>query len=482
MSADSPWLVPGYGDIEAARRTDDHIELAFGNGDVVRFDPRTVGVDGDFAAEVAPGGAAVLLRTAHGDREIDWMVVRSASDPEFAQELREQDAEEARRVGRRLRALRENRGMSQKAVATVVGMSPPQLAKLEQGETDMRVSTLRSLLRALGASFADIAGPDAPEISVKELTKRAQQVGVPSDVLKRIATFVGPRQFAGVLSRAFHWDVREIRFGALQAPAPTAALTLKRRRAAGIDSQALLALAEAVARQSALAYTGAPGVVPGDPQALRRAVVGDGSEITLEALVDWCWKAGIVVVPMEAAGGFSAGAWIFGDQPVVVMKEAPDYKAYWLFALAHELGHLARGHVRAGGLIDIESAWKEGQGDAQEDEANAYALDLLLPGHAEMLEEIRQRSQGPRENVLFKFKTMDAAVARGYNVPLVLLVAAFGLPDVARPGDRWGSANNEAKKEPSARAIVTERLARNLDLEALDPLDALLVRAVVLGS
>jgi hypothetical protein len=64
----------------------------------------------------------------------------------------------------------------------------------------------------------------------------------------------------------------------------------------------------------------------------------------------------------------------------------------------------------------------------------------------------------------------------------VLLVAAFGLPDVARPGDRWGSANNEAKKEPSARAIVAERFARNVDLEVLDPLDALLVRAVALDS
>ena len=74
-----------------------------------------------------------------GERELDWMVVRSAADQAFAQDLRERDAEEARRDRPAPRALRENRGMSQKAVAGLVDMSSPQLAKLEQGETDMRI-------------------------------------------------------------------------------------------------------------------------------------------------------------------------------------------------------------------------------------------------------------------------------------------------------------------------------------------------------
>ncbi len=357
----------------------------------------------------------------------------------------------------------------------------PQLAKLEQGETDMRVSTLRSVLRALGASFADIAGPDAPEISVKELTKRAQRAGVPAEIVKRIAAAVDPRQLTEVIGRAFGWDPHNLVTGALSPPVPAAPVTLKRRSTTGDENLALVALGEALARRSALAYAGTPGAVPKESQALREAVVGDATEITLETLLDWCWRAGIVVVPMEAAGGFSAGAWIFGDQPVVVLKEAPDFKAYWLFALAHELGHLAHGHVTRGGLIDIERSW-EGQTDGQEDEANTYALDFLVPDHLAMLDEIRRRAQGPEANVKFKFKAIEAAKARGYNVPLVLLVAAFGLPDVARPGDRWGSANNEARQEGSARALLAREFERNVDLERLDRLDSLLLRAVALGQ
>lgn len=473
-------MEPGYGDVEAAAPREGRIDVVFANGDVVQIDPAALGVTGEFTVDVADGGAAVLVRTPAGEREIDWMVVRSAADPAFAQELRERDAEEARRIGRRLRALRENRGMSQKAVANVVRMSAPQLAKLEQGETDMRISTLRSLLRALGASFADIAGPDAPELSVKELTKRAQRVGVPAEILKRIAAAVNPRQLPEVMGRAFGWDPGSIRAGELTPPVPAAQVTLKRRRAVPPEDQSLLALGEALAHRSALAYSHSPGAVPEEPQALREVVVGNVSEITLEALVSWCWQAGIVVVPMEGAGAFSAGAWVFDGQPVVVLKEAPDFKAYWLFALAHELGHLARGHVTDAGLVDDERIWDD-QKDQQEVEANTYALDLLLPGHREMLDDIRRRSEGPDANVKFKFKAIDAAKARGYNVPLVLLVAAFGLPDVARPGDRWGSANNEAKLEGSARSVVVNEFARNLDLERLDRLDALLIHAVVLG-
>ena len=479
MRALAPWLQPGYGDVETAARRGDHVEVSFADGDVVSIDASVLGVGGDFSAAVAEGGAAILVNTPDGDREVDWMVVRSAADPAFAQELRNRDAEEARRIGRRLKALRENRGMSQKGVADVVGMSSPQLAKLEKGETDMRISTLRSLLRALGASFADIAGEDAPEISTRELAKRVQTVGIPAEVIKRIAVSVDPRQLIPVLANAFDWEPRKIIGGQLTPPVLAAPLTLKRRSTTSDDPNGLLALAEALARRSALAWDGPTGSVPDAPQTLRTLVAGEQSEITLELLVGWCWAAGVIVVPMEAKGGFSAGVWVIGGQPVVIIKESPDYKAYWLFALAHELGHLALGHVIDGGLADIEPAWK-GQDDQQEQAANHFALDLLVPDWREMLEQIAHLS-APNPDGTFKFKAIDAAKQRGYNAPLVLLVAAFGLPDVGRQGSRWGSANNEAKPEGSARKFVASEYAAHIDLERLDRLDSLLIRAVALG-
>jgi transcriptional regulator with XRE-family HTH domain len=477
MSLRVPWLQPGYGDVETATLRDGLIEVGFANGDIVQLDPAALGMTGEFTIAVADGAAAVLIVTPEGERELDWMVVRAAADPAFAQHLRDRDAEEARRIGRRLRALRENRNMSQKAVAGLVGMSSPQLAKLEQGETDMRISTLRSLLRALGADFADIVGPEAPEVSARELGRRAQRAGVPADIVKRIVGAVDPRQVAHVLARGFGWDAGNVLADRLAPPVLAHAPTLKRRSGTAKDSRALLALAESLAQRSSLAFAGRPGVVPADPRALRNLVVGTRTEITLDALVSWCWQAGIVVVPMLAKGGFSAGAWLIGEQPVVVLKEAPDFKAWWLFALAHELGHLARGHVGRGGLVDVEPGWK-GRDDEQEAQANAYALELLVPDREAMLDEIRRRLHGLDPDQKLKFKAMDVARERGYNVPLVLLVTAFGLRDLARDDSRWGSANNEAAKEGSARAVVGREFGRNLDLERLDRLDATLIRAM----
>ncbi len=467
----------GYGDVELAAYRDGLVEVVFANGDVIRLDPAALGVTGQLTVGVDECGAAVLIGTAEGERQLDWMVVRAAGDQAFAQHLRERDAEEARRIGRRLRALRENRGMSQKAVAGLVDMSSPQLAKLEQGETDMRISTLRSLLRALGADFADIAGPDAPEVSAKELGRRAQRAGVPADVIKRIVAAVDPRHVADVLARGLGWEKANLLADRVTSPVLAHAPTLKRRSASANDNPALLALAESLAQRSALAFAGRPSVVPADPRALRELVVSTQGEITLEALVRWCWQAGIVVVPMLARGGFSAGAWLIGEQPVVVLKETPNLKAWWLFALAHELGHLAYGHVGRSGLVDLGSGW-EGGDDEQEEQANAWALDLLVPDHAAMLEEIRRRLWGLDPDEKLKWKAMDVARERGYNVPLVLLVTAFGLRDLARDDSRWGSANNEAAKDGPARAVVAHEFRRNLELDRLDRLDAALIRAL----
>jgi transcriptional regulator with XRE-family HTH domain/Zn-dependent peptidase ImmA (M78 family) len=477
------WDAPGYGDIKAAMATPEGTLVTFANGDAVKVSPGVLGArTADFVTEVDPEDPTRLrVITTGATRDVDWTTIRAATDEQFASWLRERDTEESHRVGRRVRALREDRGLAQGELAKLVGMTPPQLSKLEKGESDMRLSTVRALLRAMDATFADISSPDAPEVSVRELAKRAGRVGVPAEIVKQIAARVDPRELLEVVARAFGWDSRSVLADELAPPILLAPVTLKSRGTpAGDKGQALLALAESLAQRSALAYSGSPGMVPENPEALRDAILGDKSEMTLELLVRWCWESGVLVVPMQAKGGFSAGAWRFGDQPVVVLKEAPDFKARWLFALAHELGHFALGHVAQRSIVDAGSAWN-GPNDEQEKAANRYALDLLVPGYREMLDEIERRLEGLDPDAKFKFKAIEAAKARGYNVPLVLLVAAFGLTKLARSDSRWGSANKEAEREGSARAFVAAEFAQRVDLERLDRPDALLIRAVAIG-
>jgi hypothetical protein len=106
------WTAPGYSDVRRADRVGTDLHIEFMNGDVVSVPSTRFGVEGNFEVRFdADDSPAVQLVTDSGVRELSWVQIRTATDPDFAQEMRRQDAEESRRIGRRLRALREERDL-----------------------------------------------------------------------------------------------------------------------------------------------------------------------------------------------------------------------------------------------------------------------------------------------------------------------------------------------------------------------------------
>ncbi len=61
-----------------------------------------------------------------------------------------------------LRQIREAQGYSLRALADKVGMAYPALFRLESGEADPRLSTLRKLAKALGVTVAELIGEGKP--------------------------------------------------------------------------------------------------------------------------------------------------------------------------------------------------------------------------------------------------------------------------------------------------------------------------------
>jgi transcriptional regulator with XRE-family HTH domain len=477
------WEQPGYGDITSATRTLDGVEVGFANGQKVLVSPALLGVptsDFDVAAD-ADNSTKLQVSWDGGSREVDWSAIRAATDPAFARELRTRDADESRRIARRLRALREDRGLAQATLAKLVDMPAPQLAKLERGESDMRLSTIGSLLRALDASFADISGPDAPERSVTILSRLAKRAGVPDSVLKVIAAQVSRAQFAPALARGFRWSTEELQDAQLSAPVLVPAPLFKASSPQPEDSP-LLPLAHTVSAISTCGYDGPVGEVPVDAEELRRQLLGGGKgPVTLEMLLKWAWTQGIIVIPMLGPSGFSAAAWTVEGRPVVVLKESRTLVAFWLFDLAHELGHIACRHLAAGGVVDLTSPTDPSTTDPHEREATAYALDLLLPGHESLIAEVRQRSlKDPRKQ--FRWAVEKVAAAAKLSPAVLGVAAAYQLTDIARPLDRWGSATNIGKPEGSGREIAESYFCANVSLHELSDIDAGLIRAVVLSS
>lgn len=61
-----------------------------------------------------------------------------------------------------LRQIREGQGYSLRALAGKAGMAYPALFRLESGEADPRLSTLRKLAKALNVTVAELIGEGRP--------------------------------------------------------------------------------------------------------------------------------------------------------------------------------------------------------------------------------------------------------------------------------------------------------------------------------
>jgi transcriptional regulator with XRE-family HTH domain/Zn-dependent peptidase ImmA (M78 family) len=478
---DQPWRTSGYSDIASAEIVDGRLRVGFANGDVVEVTDALAGQLDRASVEVDPEEALEVVVRRPNDvvLPISWTQIRSASDPAFAQHLRESDAEESRRLGSRLKALREDRGMQQAQLAELVNMPASQLSKIEAGKHDMRISTVRSLLRALDADFPDIAG-DVPEMSIKRLAKRLVLAGLTAEVGMRLLNRVPRQAVYAALQRSFGWSREDVASGEL-LPAPLAAVVQFKIATNKPEASPLVHLAWSLARagRAAAELPRFEGIPP-EPTVVRAEIQAHNGDVTLSSLLEWTWNRGVPVLPMSGRGVFSAAVWALDAGPVIVLKEARDLAVFWLFDLAHELGHLAHGHVVDQSLVDVASPTAFGSDDKQEQEANDFALNLLLPHYGELIREVRERARG---NYL-AFKGAVAAVAAKHHVNAGVLgmVAAYEITEVGQAKDRWGSATNLSKEDGVGRAVTIELARQRLLLDRVDALDRSIVEAVAFGD
>jgi len=149
-----PWESVAYRTVIAVAYDDGRLEVDFADGGHASVPvDRLVASESSEPAweEVRHGEHEVLVpRDGKSDLEISWMDVRAQDDPELAEFLIHTADEEARRVGARLRALRESKGMTSKEVAEAAGIAPMSLSRIELGRHDVVYRTLRKVLASMG--------------------------------------------------------------------------------------------------------------------------------------------------------------------------------------------------------------------------------------------------------------------------------------------------------------------------------------------
>lgn len=122
--------------------------------------------------------------------------------------------------------------------------------------------------------------------------------------------------------------------------------------------------------------------VSGDAAGLRRHLLDvEGRPwVSFESLVEYCWASGIPVVHLTEAPsghGLDGIAVMIDDRPIILLLSRQINPAYHLFVLAHELGHIALGHLNGGGAIVDRIESPEAGVDSDERAANQFALRLI---------------------------------------------------------------------------------------------------------
>lgn len=160
---------------------------------------------------------------------------------------------------------------------------------------------------------------------------------------------------------------------------------LKRRRDTQVDKvTGAITVATHVARMTAklledrLGFTGTRPALEVRHQLLERS---ESAWPELANLVAYCWNHGIAVVHVPhmppQTNKIDGLATFIGERPVIVLASKRKSPSWLVFHLAHELGHIMCGHVTPhnGALVDVDI--KSTNTEAQEQEADEYAFQVL---------------------------------------------------------------------------------------------------------
>ena len=182
-----------------------------------------------------------------------------------------------------------------------------------------------------------------------------------------------------IISTGMNFELRSVRDPSADIEFASASRKFKLNRS--VDSASIQLSAEyatGMAKLAAQAMTAQYVPPPPDPLAVRNRLLANHSCIDLPALLDYCNSAGIPVLHITDLPGKKMDAVAIrqhGRSAIVLCKKANS--SYLLFHLAHELGHIALGHLGNvdGTLVDVKI--NSGDSDADELAADAFAVQLL---------------------------------------------------------------------------------------------------------
>jgi len=201
---------------------------------------------------------------------------------------------------------------------------------------------------------------------------------------------------------------------------------------------------------------------PVDAKSVRNRILNGGDPwVSLSNLIDFCWNAGIPVIHLpDVPGNKMDGMAVRADgRPVIVLSLNQKHEAWLLFILAHELGHILRGH------LGEDEAWVDeeldfGATETHEREANSFAVELIT-GDPDTEASARPY---PKAHELAKTASQ---LGKKYQIDPGAIILNFAYHE---SGNVWALASaalNELESDPSAPSLVRAKVDSNLNWDLL---------------
>jgi hypothetical protein len=207
------------------------------------------------------------------------------------------------------------------------------------------------------------------------------------------------------------------------------------------------------------------------------AATSPGKPMTFESVLRFLWECGVIVLPLQDAGGFHGAVWKIKGRFVMTLKQSTELESRWLYDALHETGHIANGDVTDDiSLIEDQEISPQASGNEEEDRANEWAEDALFDGRSEDIENACTKAC---KGQLRKLKAVIPGVAKDYNVNLGLLANHMAYRLAEQNENWWGSASNLQSESRSPFSIGREVLLEWTNLSRLNTFDReLLIRAL----
>lgn len=382
---------------------------------------------------------------------------------------------------RRLIQVRIASGITQRELATRLGVREQQIQRYESEEyAGAGLGRIRDVMAALGVGLsAELSLPPA-DVRASDLQRRLRDLGMPKKVTQRRllrgtstngtelnGSFIGT---AARAARVFGTTVEALLAGETalveHATAYRTSIVADRTH---LNAYSVYAHYIATVLDRACVVERRP--VSGDAAVIRDELGESLRAEPLTALLRYCWEHGLPVLPLADEAAFYGACWEMDSGPIVALKQRTTSCARWAFLLAHEIKHASQPRNERTVVEQDEDlqTWKE---RPAEREADDFAGAVLLGDRAEAIARVAAEEAGGN---VARLKGVVGRVAEAAGVAPDVLAYFLAHRLVHNGISWWGTARSFDVEPRDPWLVAREMVFEHIDLTRLDAVDRTLL-------